>query len=122
METNRDDKNKESHMTEEMFLRCVAKAATETAGVYALAERLGDSLSKNILGKDSFRKGMKVSRGDKGPVVDIFIVVQYGVHIPDVAFNVQNNVKRALRSEFDMQAEEINIHIKGVHTAKDTDK
>jgi len=119
MGMSHEDKNKENRITEEKLLRCIAKAVTETAGVYALAERLGDSLSKNILGKNSFRKGMKIGRGEKGPVVDIFIVVRYGVQIPDVAFNVQNNVMKALWNQFDLKAEEVNIHVNGVHTTKD---
>ena len=119
MGMNREDKTKENRITEERLLRCIARAAAGTAGVYSLAERLGDSLSKNILGKNSLRKGMKIGRGEKGPVVDIFIVVQYGVQIPDVAFNVQNNVKKALWDKFELKAEEVNIHVNGVHTTKD---
>lgn len=118
MGMNHEDKTKENRITEERLLRCIAGAVKETKGVYALAERLGDSLSKNLLGKDSLRKGMKIARGQKGPVVDIFIVVEYGVQIPDVAFNVQHNVTRALWNQFSLKAEEVNIHINGVHTTK----
>ena len=119
MGTNHEDKTKENRITEEAFFRCISDAATGTAGVYDLADGFGDSLSMNILGKKSFRRGIKTSRGETGPVADIFIVVQYGVHIPDVAFNLQSNVKRALRKEFDIKAEAVNIHIEGVHTTKD---
>ena len=119
MGTNHEDKTKENRITEEVFLSCVAKAAMNTPGVYSLAERLGASLSKNLLGKTSLRKGIKVSRGEKGPIGDIFVVVQYGVHIPDVAFNIQSNVKGALRKELELKTEAVNIHINGVHTTKD---
>ena len=118
MGMNHAERNKENRVIEELFLQCVAKAVTGTPGVHSLGERMGDSIYHGFTGRRSQRKGIKVTRGGKGPVVDIFVVVQYGVHIPDVAFNIQSNVKRALRTELDMKVEAVNIQIQGVHTTR----
>jgi len=118
MGMNHEEKNKEIRITEEAFLQCVASVVNETRGVYSLGERMGDSIYQGFTGRRSLRKGIKVTKGTKGPVVDIFVVVEYGVHIPDVAFNIQTNVKRALKQNFDIKADAINIQIQGVHTTK----
>ncbi|MBR2001010.1 MAG: Asp23/Gls24 family envelope stress response protein [Firmicutes bacterium] len=118
MGTNHDEKTKDNRITEEAFLQCVAGAVNETRGVYSLGERMGDSLYQGFTGRRSLRKGIKVARGGKGIIIDIFVVVEYGVHIPDVAFNIQTNVKHALKEEFDLKIEAINIQIQGVHTTR----
>ena len=118
MGTNHDEKTREHRITEEAFLQCVAKAVTETRGVHSLGERMGDSLYHGFTGRRSLRKGIKVAKGGKGPIVDIFVVVEYGVHIPDVAFNIQTNVKHALKQKFDLKIEAINIQVQGVHTTR----
>jgi uncharacterized alkaline shock family protein YloU len=40
--------------------------------------------------------------------------VRYGERIPDVAWNVQQNVKNALEGVMDIAIENINIHVQGV--------
>ena len=118
MGTNYDEKTKENRITEDTFLHCVAAAVKKTAGVHSLGERMGDSLYTGFTGRRSLRKGIKVTKGGKGPIVDVFVVVEYGVHIPDVAFNIQSNVKRALLNELDLKVEAVNIQIQGVHTTR----
>ncbi len=118
MGTNYDEKTKENRITEESFLQCVGKAVNETRGVHSLGERMGDSLYHGFTGRKSLRKGIKVAKGGKGLIIDIFVVVEYGVHIPDVAFNIQTNVKHALKEEFDLKIEAINIQVQGVHITR----
>ena len=118
MGTNHDEKTKENRITEEAFLHCVANAVKQTRGVHSLGERMGDSLYHGFTGRRSLRKGIKVAKGGKGPIIDIFVVVEYGVHIPDVAFHIQTNVKHALMKDFDLKVEAIYIQIQGVHTTR----
>ena len=46
--------------------------------------------------------------------VDIFIQVFFGYNIPEVAWNIQENVKDALGREIQLDPNHINIHIEGV--------
>ena len=46
-----------------------------------------------ILGRKP-SKGVKVEVGEKEAAVDLYIIVNYGVRIPEVAWNVQESVKR----------------------------
>ena len=44
------------------------------------------------------------------------IIVEYGVRIPDVAFEIQNRVKKAVESMTGLKVEEVNVHVQGVNT------
>ncbi|NMA13612.1 MAG: Asp23/Gls24 family envelope stress response protein, partial [Clostridia bacterium] len=41
-------------------------------------------------------------------------IVDFGVRIPDVAFKIQENVKKAVETMTGLKAIEINVHVQGV--------
>ena len=51
---------------------------------------------------------------DKGIDIDIHLSVYYGVSIPEVAWNVQENVKNALDEVKGLNIGRINIHIDSI--------
>ena len=67
-----------------------------------------------MLGKKNFAKGVKVEVGEREAAVDLYIIVKYGVRIPDVALSVQENVKQAIESMTGLSVVEVNIHVQGV--------
>jgi len=85
-------------------------AASEVPGVSGMS---GASLVE-MLGKRNLSKGVKVNVGEKEAAVDLFVVIEYGVRIPEVAMKVQENVKKAIESMTGLQVVEVNVHVQGV--------
>ena len=88
-------------------------AATEVSGVAGMSGGLVGGIAE-ILGKKTLSKGVKVEVGEKEAAVDLYIIVEYGVRIPDIALRVQENVKRAIESMTGLEVVVVNIHIQGV--------
>ncbi|MBU2700937.1 putative alkaline shock family protein YloU [Sporomusaceae bacterium BoRhaA] len=88
-------------------------AATEIPGVAGMSAGLVGGIAE-MLGKKNLSKGVKVEVGEKEAAVDLYIIVEYGVRIPDVALKVQENVKRAIESMTGLDVVEVNIHVQGV--------
>lgn len=98
-------------------------AATEVDGVAGMSGGLVGGIAE-MLGKKNLSKGVKVEVGEREAAVDLFIIAEYGVRIPDVALRIQENVKRAIESMTGLDVVEVNIHIQGVGfamEAKDED-
>lgn len=108
-------------ISDDVIAICVINAALSTKGVAGLSGGLTDTISRNILGKDPLKKGIKLSKEDDEIIIDIYVVVNYGVKIPEVAWNIQKNVKREVESMFDIISKTINIHVQGVHFAEQED-
>src|SRR5690554_8150642 len=70
-------------------------AATEVRGVAGMSGGVVDGISE-LLKKKSFSKGVRVEVGEKEAAVDLYVVIEYGARIPDVAIEIQENVKRAI--------------------------
>lgn len=85
-------------------------AVSEVQGVYSMAGGISEIFSKKGLSK-----GIKVEVGEKETKIDVNIVVEYGVRIPDVAFEIQNRVKKAVETMTGLIVSSVNIHIQGIN-------
>lgn len=94
-------------------------AAKEVKGIIGMSGGIADSITE-MLGKKSPSKGVKVEVGEKETAIDLYVVVEYGVRIPDVAWQVQENVKKAVETMTGLNVVEVNIHIQGVNIEKES--
>ncbi|MEW9123627.1 MAG: Asp23/Gls24 family envelope stress response protein [Thermotaleaceae bacterium] len=94
-------------------------AATEVPGVAGMSGGLAGGIAE-ILGRKNLSKGVKVEVGEKEAAIDLFIIVEYGVKIPDVAWQIQESVKKAIETMTGLKAIEVNIHIQGVNIDKES--
>ena len=76
-----------------------------------IAEKLG--------AKKSPSKGVKVDMAEKSVKIDLYIVVEYGVRIPELAWELQEDVKNNVETMTGLEVEKVNIHIEGVSFASE---
>ena len=91
-------------------------AASEVGGVVGMSGGLVGDLAKMLGRNKNLSKGVKVEIGEHEVAVDLYIVVDYGVSIPEVALSVQESVKEAIESMTGLKVVETNVHVQGVNT------
>jgi len=89
-------------------------AATEVKGVAAMSGSVAGGIAE-MLGRKNLTKGVKVEVGEKEAAIDLYIIVDYGVRIPEVAWNIQENVKKAVETMTGLSVVEVNVHVQGVN-------
>ncbi len=85
-------------------------AASEVEGVAGMS---AGGIVEKLKGKN-LSKGVKVEVGEKETAVDLFIIVEFGAKIPEVAYEIQENVKKAIESMTGLAVVETNVHVQGV--------
>ena len=100
--------------SDEVIAVCAANATLKTKGVADLAGDFTNLLSKSILGKELLSKGVKVSQTEEGVIVDIFVIVEYKINIPSVAWDIQEHVKNEIVEMTELKVSAVNINIQGV--------
>ena len=93
-------------------------AATEVRGVSAMSGSVAGGIVER-LGRKNLSKGVKVEVGEKETAIDLYIIVEYGDRIHEVAWNIQESVKKAVESMTGLTVVEVNVHIQGVSFEKD---
>ncbi len=91
-------------------------AVSEVSGVAGMAGGFAGGISEVFSGKKNLAKGIKVEVMEAQAKIDVNIIVEYGSRIPDVAFEIQNRVKKAVESMTGLKVEEVNVHVQGVNT------
>ncbi|MFT8320654.1 MAG: Asp23/Gls24 family envelope stress response protein [Bacillus sp. (in: firmicutes)] len=94
-------------------------AASEVEGVAQMRGNFASGVVEK-LGKKLHSKGVKVELTEEGIKVDVYCVMNFGVSIPQVAQQIQDNIRQTLINMTALVAEEVNIHIVGIQfeTAK----
>ena len=90
-------------------------AATEIDGIAGMSGGLVGGIAE-MLGRKNFSKGVKVEVGEREAAVDLYIIVKYGVRIPDVALAAQENMMTGL------SVVEVNVNVQGVSFPEEEEK
>jgi uncharacterized alkaline shock family protein YloU len=96
----------------EAVLRCY--------GVVGVANKsLIDGLAE-LLQPDRWVRGVEVQVRDAQVVVDLYVIVQYGTRISEVAHGVMNSVRYALEQALGMPIGAVNVHVQGLRVPNDS--
>ncbi|MGM0471560.1 MAG: Asp23/Gls24 family envelope stress response protein [Bacillota bacterium] len=88
-------------------------AATEIEGIAGMSGGLAGGIAE-MLGKKNLSKGVKVEVGEKEAAIDLYVITEYGIRIPDIAWEVQDNVRQAIEDMTGLSVVEVNVHVQGV--------
>ena len=91
-------------------------AVSEVQGVASMSGGFAGGITEVLSGKKNMAKGIKVDKTENTAKIDVNIIVEYGSRIPDVAFEIQNRVKKSVESMTGFKVEEVNVHVQGVDT------
>ena len=97
-------------------------AAGEINGVAGMCGTIAGGIAEFLGNKKNPSKGVKVEITEDTTVIDLYIVVEYGVRIPDLAWELQENVKSSVESMTGLTVEKVNIHVDGVSFEKEPKK
>lgn len=89
-------------------------AASQISGVAGMYLSFAGGIAEKFGAKKNASKGVKVEMTDGSVRIDIYIVVDYGVRIPELAWEIQENVKNNVETMTGLEVEKVNIHIEGV--------
>lgn len=90
-------------------------AVSEIPGVANMAGGFAGGITEVLSGKKNMAKGIKVDVGEKDTKIDVNIIVEYGTRIPDVAYEIQTKVKKAVETMTGLKVVEVNVHVQGVN-------
>ena len=98
--------------------RAIASIASDAVlSCYGLvgmaAATLRDGLAE-ILQVENAHRGVDVDIQDGAISIDLYVVVEYGTRISEVAHNVMESVKFAVERALGMPVAEVNVHVQGL--------
>ena len=115
----KNDINGNIKISDEVIITITSVAVSEIEGANCASGTLNEIAQK--FGKKNFAKGIKVTV-EEDIVLDVNIAVDYGVKIPDVAWNVQDNVKKSVELMTGLTVNKVNVHVVDVIQKKNEEQ
>ena len=123
MEDNNNIENENNNIIieDEVIATIAGIAVSEVPGVAEMSGGFAGGITEVLSGRKNLAKGIKVETKEGTTKIDVNIIVEYGSRIPDVAFEIQNRVKKSVENMTGLKVAEVNVHVQGVKTEKDDD-
>ena len=119
IEENTEGTNDGIKIANDVIAVIAGVAVSEVPGVASMSGGFAGGISEVLSGKKNLSKGIKVDAGEKEVKIDVNIIVEYGSRIPDVAFEIQNRVKKSVENMTGLKVAEVNVHVQGVRTERE---
>ncbi len=100
-------------ISDEVIATIASVATKEIEGISGLSLSIAGEIASKLV-KKNLGKAVKVVSNDGKLTIDISVVVKYGIRIPDISWEVQENVKKSVESMSGLEVEKINIIVSGV--------
>ena len=118
---DQDDSIGNIKISVEVVAKIASIAATEIEGVSCMRSNFVNEVAQKLGAKKSGTQGVKVEIAEDMATIDLYLVVDYGVKIPELAWNVQEKVKESVEAMTGLAVTAVNIHIEGINFEKDTE-
>lgn len=100
-------------ISDEVVKVIAGMAAMEIQGVSGMSGGIAGGIAEK-LGRKNLSRGVKAEVGEKEATIDIFVIVEYGTPIKEVARQIQTKVKHAVESMTGLRVLEVNVSVQGV--------
>ena len=112
-----EDENLEDYgdirIADEVIRIVASLAAQEVPGVVSMSGGLTDGINR-FLGKENASKGVRLKFEGKTVNANIYLNVEYGYCIPEIALEVQEKVKEAVEAMTGYEVQFVDVNVEGV--------
>lgn len=90
-------------------------AVTQCYGVVGMASQkvMKDGFYA-LLNYENYSKGVIVEDGETGTIINLYIIVGYGIKISEIVYAVQKKVKYDLENTLDIDVEAVNVYVQSI--------
>ena len=116
----------EINITRETIESMISLNLADVKGVVGsrktIIKEITDMLSGTTNGNeiDISSRNIKVEIKNNKPLINLYIIIKYGVRIPDIAWEIQNRIKENIMKKLAINVNKIDIHIQGIQFPKKT--
>ncbi|HMP89964.1 MAG TPA: Asp23/Gls24 family envelope stress response protein [Kiritimatiellia bacterium] len=96
-------------------------AAIKVPGVHEMSGGIVDDLA-GMIRKKSGDRGIRVEFEDSGVVIQIHVILEYGIRIPHVAWQLQTEVRQAVEQMTGKHVKAVQVIVQGVKLPSESEK
>lgn len=92
-------------------------AVLECYGVVGMAPKDSREYMAALLPRSNFRRGVDVKYNDTKILIDLYVIIEYGTRISQVAVGIKNRVKYIVERDTGLSVAQVNVHVQGLRVS-----
>lgn len=101
-------------ISNEVIMLIAKKTVEEIEGIVSLSGGLPVGIMEFFSKNTSSKKGVKVKNEEAQVVINLSVIVKYGIIIPEVIETVQERVKKAIEAMTDIEVGQVNVFVQDI--------
>ncbi len=93
------------------------RAVTECYGVVGIAARRLRYGAAELLPPGRYHQGVEVQFHNEQIIIDLYVVLEYGLRISEIAHNIMSSVKFAVEQMLGMPVVQVNVNVQGLRVS-----
>lgn len=102
------------YISEDLLANIAGLAAMECYGLVGMASKRGKDGFVELLKRENLSKGVKVVENEGNLIIDLFVIIEFGIKISVVAENIIDKVKYTVEHLTGLKVQQININVESV--------
>jgi uncharacterized alkaline shock family protein YloU len=96
-----------------------SRAAQRSYGVVGLAQRHARPGWAELLRREEAHKGVEVAFTEGRVIIELYLVLEYGTRISEVARNIMSNVKFTVESALGVPVVQVNVNVQDIRVSEE---
>lgn len=110
--------NNNIKISEEVIITIASVAVSEIDGVSGTGTGIVEGFAR-MFGKKPSSGGIKVTMAENDVTIDMNVIMKYGVRIPEVAWNIQDAVKKEVELMTGLCVNKVNVRVVGIEVPQE---
>lgn len=98
----------------QVIAKIAGGVANRCYGVVGMAAKGKKDGIVNLLRGDNMTKGIKVDVADKGIVIDMHILAEYGTNLNTICESIINRTQYTIEHDIGLKVNKVSVHIEGI--------
>lgn len=111
--SNQEDLGKIT-ISDDVIMDLAGLTCTRCYGIVGMASQSFQEGVAELLGRDSLRKGVRMKREGDSVSFNLYVIVDAGININEVAHNLIEQVKYVVEHSAGLKVEDVQVHVQGV--------
>lgn len=102
------------NISENLIANIAGLSAMECYGLVGMATKRGADGFVELLKREHLSKGVKINKHDNKVIIDLYVIIEFGVKISVVAENIIEKVKYNVEKQTGLKVEKINVIVASI--------
>lgn len=106
-------------VSQQAIATIAGRAVAECYGVVGIAARHPRLGTVEMLTPEHYRRGVQLRFTSEGLIIDLYVVLEFGLRVSEIALNIMSNVAYAVERTLGVRVRQVNVNVQALRISRE---